>query len=319
MNTFSNGIKGPKVTWLSLHLFYHGDRFRLLQDCLYPLLTNLLKQRQISIYFFIHYGEGGRHIRLRVLPYIQQDRKEVYEKIHETVNVFFKKTPSKREDGHRENKELFPNDSIQEITYQAELSRYGGPIFITTIEHFFYHSSRFVMQSLTVIMQGGYASALLLSLKMNLLMLHGLAFDKLQLELLYRDIWYDWLGSTYRMIPDQNLSIAGKKELILKLFKTSMEKQYGVFSKVYQLYFSNPSLLDLTEVEEVWLDKARLLKDKFDEKIEKVEAPFDHESAKKRFIVKSLIHMNNNRLNLQNHDESFLAFVIYKLVTENQG
>lgn len=51
--------------WRAYHVFYHSDRDLLLRHMVLPLLADLLRAGAIERFFFVRYGLGGPHVRLR--------------------------------------------------------------------------------------------------------------------------------------------------------------------------------------------------------------------------------------------------------------
>ncbi|HEY7406514.1 MAG TPA: lantibiotic dehydratase C-terminal domain-containing protein [Candidatus Angelobacter sp.] len=51
--------------WRAYHIFYHADRSLLLRELVQPLVSQLLRDGIIDHLFFIRYGLGGPHVRLR--------------------------------------------------------------------------------------------------------------------------------------------------------------------------------------------------------------------------------------------------------------
>ncbi|MCB0634094.1 MAG: thiopeptide-type bacteriocin biosynthesis protein [Lewinella sp.] len=317
MNTYFNGTESIVRPWLSLHIFYGSERFQLLEACIAPLINEMLHEKIITEFFFIQYGEGGKHIRLRLLPAEPECGKIVEEKVHRVVSAYLLKEPSKRIAEGSTAEDLYPNNSIQQIAYKAELYRYGGPGFMASAERFFFHSSTFVFTQLKDIINSGYSSALLISVKMNLMLLRTLDLGERGAILLYRDIWYDWLQSGHVLFPDDTLSKEQKNKLLLETFERSFKQQYTVFYQLFEVYYLRLQPDELEAAEKQWLKHIKWLDNDFDTKHRLITGPFTTPDKNKLFILKSLIHMNNNRVRLLNHDESFLAFVIYQLLSQH--
>src|SRR5690242_5681489 len=55
-------------TWASYHIFYYAlSCHQVLLEIVLPVVRDLWNRRQLIRFFFIRYGEGGPHVRLRVL------------------------------------------------------------------------------------------------------------------------------------------------------------------------------------------------------------------------------------------------------------
>ena len=134
-----------QITWLSGHLFYAGNLNRLLIEAVKPFVERALEEGLAQQWFFIRYGMGGPHIRLRfkgephLLETVLQPRMEAF------FGNYFQKHPSFRWPGKTPTTE-FPNNSIQFIPYEPEMDRYGGVEGITISEAQFEYASAEVLE-----------------------------------------------------------------------------------------------------------------------------------------------------------------------------
>lgn len=312
MNIYSNGTDMIPRDWLSLHIFYHSNRFELLKYSVLPLLAELQSKKLIQLFFFIHYGEGGRHIRLRVLPTDPTSKSFLKDKMVETIFYYIEKKPSKRDESYIDDGSLIADNSILEIDYTPELERYGGIYFMPSVEQFFFFSSSYVLDHIDDVISNGYTGSLTLSLKMNLLLIKYLRLDIDDCILLYDGIMFDWLKSGNFLVNDS--LITNKAETLINKFDQSFKSQYEILHQLFETYFIQNSTADFDESENNWIKGVKWFKDEIENKIALIQTPNFQYINPVIFILKSLIHMNNNRLGLYNHDESFLAFVISSLL-----
>ena len=78
--------------WVSTHLFYPGDRNRVLLDFVLPVASRLVGSGAADRFFFIRYYEEGPHVRLRLR--IDPDRAgEIEEQIARGADNFFSLWP----------------------------------------------------------------------------------------------------------------------------------------------------------------------------------------------------------------------------------
>lgn len=139
-------LVGTQPSWLSYHIFYHGDQDLLLMGCIRPMILRLRTSNLVNDYFFIRYWNGGPHVRLRVRA--ERKPSEVREMVLTGVRDFLTKSPAggaitseqyasyaklrHQRNGSAfdgENEEVEPlrsPDTIEERSYVYESRRYGA-------------------------------------------------------------------------------------------------------------------------------------------------------------------------------------------------
>lgn len=75
----------PDRKWLSFYIFLPAMDNVFLTEHLPEIIYQLRKEKLIRRFFFIRYGEGGYHIRLRILPKKSDDGKFIEKKIRENL------------------------------------------------------------------------------------------------------------------------------------------------------------------------------------------------------------------------------------------
>lgn len=75
----------PTRKWLSFYIFLPPMDNVFLTKYLPEIVDHLKKEGLIRRFFFIRYGEGGYHIRLRILPAKSRDDKIIEKKIRESL------------------------------------------------------------------------------------------------------------------------------------------------------------------------------------------------------------------------------------------
>ncbi|MFC2950001.1 lantibiotic dehydratase C-terminal domain-containing protein [Virgibacillus sediminis] len=148
------------MKWNSFHIFYHDqNRWDHFLIYLYKRLIDIYGKNTLPSFFFIRYWEGGPHLRFRVrnMGEINKD------KFVRSIADFFLEFPSEIEvnksefynqyqmllDNH-EDREWYPNHSIQELAYIPETRRYNGETMLQLSESQFEFSSRYVIKFLEV-------------------------------------------------------------------------------------------------------------------------------------------------------------------------
>ncbi|HEX2093811.1 MAG TPA: lantibiotic dehydratase C-terminal domain-containing protein [Longimicrobiaceae bacterium] len=131
------------AAWRGFHIYYHADQDRVLSGLVRPAVAVLLADGDVESFFFIRYGLGGPHIRLRLLPHPGRAG-IVAAKLRGAAEEFFARRPSTEpvpeEIVRRRNRELIaddpfaderddvvvPDNSIREFPVRFEIDRYGG-------------------------------------------------------------------------------------------------------------------------------------------------------------------------------------------------
>ncbi|MFD8004149.1 thiopeptide-type bacteriocin biosynthesis protein [Streptomyces mirabilis] len=80
-------------SWVSAHLFYHGDQDAAIVGVVRPVAERLRRAKLADGFFFLRYWEGGPHLRLRVLT-SPEHVQEVRSAIEETAAEFYRTSPS---------------------------------------------------------------------------------------------------------------------------------------------------------------------------------------------------------------------------------
>jgi thiopeptide-type bacteriocin biosynthesis protein len=159
--------------YVSVHIFYNTLDLRpVIIDCVDPLVTALTEQGLISRFFFIRYWENGLHLRLRVLPadpsldaavrreidshtarFLEQqgslfdpDPDAMAELMRMMYEFEHGKDAFVRNFGQDGRIALFPNNSVRYIPYKPEFGRYGGPLGVEIAHENFHVSSLLALE-----------------------------------------------------------------------------------------------------------------------------------------------------------------------------
>src|SRR5687767_1719493 len=88
-------IEEIRESWISGHLYYHESLDRAVLGFVHPLVVSLVKDGQIDAFFFVRYGLGGPHIRLR-LRVIPGARELALAAMQQSAHHFLDLAPSAR-------------------------------------------------------------------------------------------------------------------------------------------------------------------------------------------------------------------------------
>lgn len=273
--------------WCSAHLFYDGSLDVLLIKGVKPFIEQY--EDSIKSWFFIRYMEKGQHIRFRVLPKVgQSDFLKI--KIHTHFQFFFQQYPSKTQ---HYNTEVFPNHSIQFIDYHAEVERYGGDLGISIAELYFHKSSNFIIHYIDE--QTDNEQSILTAMIMNLYLV--LAYSTVEIPFIFQTIYENW-----RLYNEQQLNLS-KKEIITQ-FESIYNQSAALINEIVGLII-NENITATSEIEGFDILKKEALETIILLKNTTLTKPISE-------IIKSYIHLNNNRLGISNFDESLIAYLILR-------
>jgi hypothetical protein len=150
------------MTWVSVHVFYHGELDVLLTDAVRPLTDDLRRRGLIDGFFFLRYWDGGKHLRVRLRSSTVDD--PVEELALAALRRYLAACPSPDFpdlDGYPAAaaayaeaegvtdylREPMPNNTAHAIAYVPETERYGQ--FLAAAEQHFVESSRIALGLIT--------------------------------------------------------------------------------------------------------------------------------------------------------------------------
>ncbi len=321
--------------WISLHIFYAADSNPLLTDCIGPLIAHLRKSSLIERWFFIRYWLEGPHVRLRLLPSSDEAGEKVRQITRERVEQFLERRPSlwepETEDPGGMFKSMFlaeyteqqwnerygeggsmtfrPNNSIEEIAYEPEFGRYGGPRGMELAERHFEHSSDAIVELLT--RTNTHVRTVLLGLSAQMacvLAFTMLGSDEAVAEFFqrYRLSWerrYDTSSEIHHPRFDQSLSKA-RDELLRRIG----EIKAGISGDAPIADFRTSWIEHAAEMRTGITNLTRKGLMSFGDGMEEITDV----SIVCAILLTSYIHMTNNRLGVLIQDEIYISYLISK-------
>ncbi len=223
--------------WISCHLYYHQGLSRVLRGFVHPLVASLVKAAWIEAFFFVRYGLGGPHIRLR-LRATAGSRDYVLKEAQRFAQDFLESTPSTKSldeevirrsneyilaaDPHDIDDSVYPDNSFRLIPFRPEIERYGGPSLFRASLDFFTLSSVAALEFFSK--HGNAARSTQLAHAFRLLLQQALGFAAHEIELcdLLR-YGVDSMGEDMPAILEKGDRVARyQRDTFLQIFQRSL-------------------------------------------------------------------------------------------------
>ncbi len=223
--------------WVSCHLYYHQDLDRVVRGFVHPVVVSLVKAAQIEAFFFVRYGLGGPHarLRLRILPgFGDYVLKEVQQFAQDFINLTPSTKSLKQEairrinesilahDPHEVDDSVYPDNSFRIISFRPEIQRYGGTSFFRFSLDFFTLSSVAAVEFLSK--YGDMSRSAQLAHAFHLLLQQSLGFaaDETELFDLLRYGMDSWGGGPPKVVEKGDKIFQSQMDAFLQLFRKSL-------------------------------------------------------------------------------------------------
>ncbi|MET4140537.1 thiopeptide-type bacteriocin biosynthesis protein [Pedobacter sp. UYP1] len=285
--------------WFAVYLFYPGALDLVLRELVAPFIREFFPDEQTDAqYFFIRYWENGNHIRLRIN--VEHSLHKVLAKVLEQrAKVFFSQYPAVRKLKDSVNKDinqsvgqnLIADHVIQFSIYEPEIIRYGNQQSLAWAEQHFFKSSTFILDWICTKKPG--TSALIQALRLHLILLLATGWEISRL-ITVCDFFIDgWLPRLYISGAD----MAAQKIFWLKEFETSFNRTKAVILPASKVFWEELTAGTANQKVQDLLKTNILILRNYQQA--------DFKETKFTEIMTSLMHMNNNRLGISNHEEAY--------------
>lgn len=264
-----------QTVWLSAHLFYAGDLHVLLREMVIPFL----KDRGCPA-FFIRYGEGGLHIRLRCQL-----------KVSDVTGVQVALLAMEK---------TFEGLTVRFTDYIPEINRYGDARSIGWAERQFVASSRYVLEVLSAVPEWSTSAALIQALRMNIAMAWALETAEEEITAICSLFIKGWLRRLFdpsKPAGEQDIYYTGLMEARFNSYANVLLPAAGTIWHALQNEIADSSLQVFAEENKHVFRQYRGL---------------EFDTSKMRDIVGSCMHMGHNRLGVSNLDEAYIMFFTLK-------
>jgi hypothetical protein len=291
--------------WVALHVFYHESLDLLLRDFVHPAVVSLIKTSRVKAFFFVRYGLGGPHIRLR-LRVRPKFRDRVLTDIQNFAQNFLFQFPSTKsleyDSIHRINEIIlasdpnevdasaYPDNSFHIAPFSPEVQRYGGSKYFQSSLDFFTLSSIVGIEFVSKCRYLQRSAQLAYAFRLLLQQAAGFAIDKVELfDLLGYGV--DSLGAGRQKVIDKGDKVAlSKMDSFLQLSRESL-------GEVRALSIENKYLVRASEF--LIIGAGRLS-----------AALGTTDRMTRMRIAGSHLHMTATRLGLSNAEEVYLSRIL---------
>jgi Lantibiotic biosynthesis dehydratase C-term len=300
---------GVAPDWRSYHVFYHGERNHAVLQLVCPLVRELLACGAISRFFFIRYGLGGPHLRLRWSVPDERAAALAERKLEERACQFFASFPSTdtlpEEKIRQMNRMLVGNGPVNPLEKDPvyrdnswdsfpvvfEQERYGGAESFPLALELFNLSSSTVLRGLSEHCNSIPVWSRTALLRFAVQLAWGFAADE-----------------------EEFISLAGYAEHFMgKNFAPCLQEGDEIFNRRSAEFMAmlNGELTQLA-AEDVPLEAHVLASGALC-----VARSLTSRSAQERWnAAASHIHMTANRLGINNAEEVYLSRVLYRAAVE---
>jgi hypothetical protein len=229
-------------SWISCHIYYHEDPGKVALELLPDVVSSHLESRSIDKFFFVRYGLGGPHLRLRLrtLPGL---REHVIEATRQAALEFMDRAPSRKPlpeetiqqvnrslmaaDAHETDDTVYPDNSFHVFPFQPEVQRYGGPGLLLESLEFFAASSSVALDLLRQHASKPRGAQLVAMFHLLLQQALGFAKDEDELCRLVGYGFATW-GDRYPGATKKGKEVfLARKDMFLGLLRMEMESATG--------------------------------------------------------------------------------------------
>ena len=266
-------------TWLSFHIYPLETPDVFLARGLRPFLEQHIWPTNNSRAFFIRYeDEKGPHIRLR----IRGTADWIDQTLRPALYDWFK-----------------DRGDLEELPYEPETDRFGGEQGIRVAEEFFHLSTRVVLDRLN--RPYTYGDAMFDGLRMHVMTAFAAGWDREKSSWYFEQLCTQWIDLFFQPAENIKNTDTDWQKTLLQDFESSFTpQQEDLRLAVAELWTAlEKNKFDQDQPEWLrWLRGNQMLLGEFGNDLEK--------------FLPSLVHLSNNRLGLNNQDEVYLNYLLWR-------
>jgi thiopeptide-type bacteriocin biosynthesis protein len=326
-----------KNTWLAAHLYYAEPWEKFLTEAVLPFANQMREEQLADQFFFIRYWERGPHIRLRFHGNASRLERAVKHKLISHFRSYFQQHPSQRPEPAwlaqlPEDQAWYLNNSVQFISYEPEVDRYGGVRGITIAEQLFYSSSQVVLKAIAQSPEWNYQRALGVGIQLHLAMLYQLGLSRKEAGEFFQLVFRHWLPRAYYQSGEEVGAevLQQRQDEVLKAFAQSYERQKSqILNIVSALWEGLEQEVQFGQLWfQQWINDMQQIKKQIDQaqREQRLVSPSHHSFDSSLpvpdnqqilwTVYESYVHMTNNRLGILNRDEGYLGYLLVRALRE---
>jgi thiopeptide-type bacteriocin biosynthesis protein len=275
-------------SWYSIHLTPKNDQNSFLVSTYLPFCEQFIWSARGVRTFFIRYeDQSGPHLRLR----FKGDAEWLEKTLQPAIQQHFKKKAT-----------------WTVVPYHGETDRFGGVQNLAWAEEHFHISTRVVLARLSR-PNHGYGDALFDGLKM--LVMAGFATDlsKAGMAHYYDQLCNQWIKAFF--LPSEGISDGELSEAVREDFNATLAPQFSFLQDAL-----SQVLIDLETME-----SSNNPENSYDNKqpewlrwLKGNQLIFKEVGTQKEILLPHLLHLNNNRLGINNQDEAYMLYVLASIL-----
>lgn len=276
--------------WQEFRVFT-GDRLSLLKHGFPPFRREL--GGEMERFFYVLYGEGGRHIRIRV----QVAHGIPSSRVQDAIGRYFGR--------------------YEQVEYRPETQRYGGEVGMQYAHRSFDESSRFVLDHLSCNRGNERRHAVPLAAVSQLATMFAAKFSTVQLiefsEVL-RDLWANTIaGVTGRAVelPSRSWFSANLLEKVARVWR-EYARTRGELKELSSYIFAHQQILQ--SFSELFSINSQMTVAGNLQMALAQKASLSESDSRLLTVIANLIHMHNNRLGLSNGQEAIVSQLLVSAV-----
>lgn len=302
------------MEWCSAHLYTAGVPVgTVLKLFLKPFTAKHTANGTLGRFFYVRYFDTGAHIRFRFYGTAAVNKAlcEALENTYTQWRMAFTHPPAPQE------------ELVRYTPYLPEFTRYGGRGLIDLAEEYFVLSSRTMLSLIDDSEVNRYENILAQGIQLNFIFVNTLRKIGIDVEALLTMATDSWLPFTVGRLMGRDLYVKGtlhEKEVCLSVFRENFAGQRkSIFNSLVALEQYQEELWD-QPVEDTdglieWIAGNVALLQTIEQRLDKQGLSGPEKESIRFSVYSSLMHMNNNRIGVVNHDESYIAYILKEYIS----
>ena len=220
--------------WIAGHLYHHQSLDPVVLGFVHPCVAALVGPAWVDGFFFVRYGLGGPHVRLR-LRTAPEAREEVAAAMQAAAERFLGLAPSTASldeetirrtneallagDSNEDDAAVYPDNSFRFAPFRPEVRRYGGPTLLQSSLDFFTLSSVAALDLTARHADGARSTLLAPAMRRLLLQALGFAADESELIDLLRYGVDSWGGALPKVLEKGDKVALAQREIFQQMLR----------------------------------------------------------------------------------------------------